>query len=79
MVDMALNEKMQRIIEYPELEGIHRDYRVQLLAPHRTTQKSNHISESIVQTLLELRHGVKVEIALWVGREGCMAVAIIET
>lgn len=30
------------------------DHQVQLLAPHRTTQISNFISESIVQMLLEL-------------------------
>ena len=30
--------------------------RVQLLAPHRTTQKSEHMSETVIQTLLELQH-----------------------
>ena len=35
-----------RIIEYPELEGTHKVY--------RTTQKPNHFSESVLQTLLEL-------------------------
>ena len=34
------------IIEYLELGRTHKDYWVQLLAPHRTTQKSDHISES---------------------------------
>ena len=29
-----------RIIEYPKLEGTHRDNQIQLLAPHRTTQKN---------------------------------------
>ena len=43
-----------RIIEYPKLEGTHKDHRVQLLAPHSTTQKSDHTTESVVQTLLEL-------------------------
>jgi len=43
-----------RIIEYPELEGIHKENRVQLLDPHGTTQKPNNISESFVQMLLKL-------------------------
>ena len=44
------------IIEYLELEGTIRIIEsVHLLAPHRTTQKSDHMSESIVQMLLELR------------------------
>jgi len=38
------------------LEGTHRDCGVQLRAPHRTTPKSDPMSESIVQTLLELWH-----------------------
>ena len=29
-----------RITEYPEMKGTHKDHQVQLLAPHRTTQKS---------------------------------------
>ena len=40
-----------RIIEYPELEATHKDHRIQLLVPHRTTQKSDHLSDCIVQTL----------------------------
>ena len=36
-----------RTIAYPELERTHKDHRDQLLATHRTTQKSDHISESI--------------------------------
>ena len=43
-----------RIVEYPELEGAHKDHVLQLLAPHRTTRNSYHISESVVQMLLEL-------------------------
>ena len=43
------------IIEYPELGGTHKDHQVQLLAPHRTTQKSDHMSESIVWMVFELR------------------------
>lgn len=43
-----------KITEYSELVGTHKDYHVQLLAPHRTTEKLNPMSESIVQTLTEL-------------------------
>lgn len=32
------------------------DHRVQLLASHKTTQKSDCMSKSVVQTLLELCH-----------------------
>lgn len=41
-----------RLIEYPKLERIHKDHLVQ--APQRTTQKLDLMSESVVQTLLEL-------------------------
>lgn len=41
------------IIEHPELKGPHRDRWVQLLA---TTQNPDPVSESSVQTPLELRH-----------------------
>lgn len=34
--------------EYPKLEKIHKDHRVQLLASHCTTQHSNPMSESVV-------------------------------
>lgn len=37
-----------RITEYPELKLTQNDYRVQALAPHRSTQKSDHTSENIV-------------------------------
>lgn len=40
-------------IEIPELERNHKDHRVQLLSPHRTTKNSSPISEHTVQTLLE--------------------------
>lgn len=40
-----------RIIEYLELEGTHKDHRAGVLAPHRTTQDSNPVSETDVQTL----------------------------
>ena len=43
-----------RIIEYPELEGAHKNHEVRLVAPHGTTQKSDHVSESSVEMLLEL-------------------------
>lgn len=41
----AMNKQVfgtRRIREHPELEGTHQDHRVQLLFPHRTTQKSVH-------------------------------------
>ena len=44
-----------RIIEYPELEGTHKDQRVQHLAPHRTTPSPNPMSESSVQMFHELQ------------------------
>jgi len=45
---------LQRIIEYPELEGT-LNHQVQIVAWHRTTQKSDHMAEIVVQTLLELQ------------------------
>jgi len=48
-------EVNHRIILYPVLETTHIHHWVQLLAPYRTTQNSNPVSESTVQTLLELR------------------------
>lgn len=41
------------IIKYPELEETHKDHQIQDLAPQRTTQNSNHMSESTVQMLLD--------------------------
>lgn len=38
---------------HPELEGICKDYWVQLPAPQKTTQKSDPMTESAVQMLLE--------------------------
>lgn len=43
-----------RIIERSELEGTNKDL-VQVLSPHRTTPRTNHVSEIIVQNLLELQ------------------------
>jgi len=40
--------------EYPELEGTHKDHQVQPFAPHRATQKSGHMTESIGQMHLKL-------------------------
>lgn len=37
-----------------QVKEIHKNLRVQLLAPHRTTQKTGHVSENIVQMFLEL-------------------------
>lgn len=47
---------IEEIIEYTKLEGTHMDHQIQLLATHRIPQKSHRMSESIVQTLLELQH-----------------------
>ena len=41
------------ITAYPKLEWTHKDYQAQSLTLHRTTQKSNPMSESAVQTLTE--------------------------
>ena len=43
-----------RIADYLTLEWTHKDRSVQLLAPHRATQKSDPLSENAVQMLLEL-------------------------
>lgn len=40
-----------RITAHPKYEGTFKDYGVQLQAPHRITQKSNHMYESVDQTL----------------------------
>jgi len=40
-------------MKYSELEGIHKDHQVQLLASHRTIQKSDCMWESAEQMLLE--------------------------
>ena len=52
------------IIEYPKLEGTHKAHRAQPLAPHRSTQKSDHMTESVVQMLLELQQLVAMTTAL---------------
>ena len=36
-----------RIIGHPELEGTHRDHQARLLAPHSTTKKTDHMSQSV--------------------------------
>lgn len=54
-----------RSTQYPECEGIHKDRRVQPLAPRRTTQNSNPMSENIVQTLLKLRQPGAVTARDW--------------
>lgn len=46
---------IHRIVEYLELEGSHKNHRVQLLAPHRDTQKSDHISEALSKCQLGSR------------------------
>ena len=43
-----------RVIEYPKLEGPHKDHKVQPLATQQGYPKSDHTSENFVQTLLEL-------------------------
>ena len=58
----------QRIIKYPELEGTHKGHRVQILAPYRTTQKVDHMSESmliiflIIKLLIKFLYNFKVMI-----------------
>lgn len=54
-----------RTTEYLKLEKTHEDHQVQLLLPHTTTQKSDHMSENVVQTLLELQQLCDVTTALW--------------
>jgi len=51
----GLQEEDHRITEYPRLERTHKDFQVQPLAPHSTTQNPNPVSENVVQTLLELQ------------------------
>ena len=59
-------ENNQGIIEHREVEGTHKDHQVQHLALHRTTQKSNCVSERDVQTFLELWSCEKdLEVTLW--------------
>lgn len=41
-------------MEYPTLEGTYKDHWVQFLGPQRTNQKSDHVTESTVQTFPEL-------------------------
>lgn len=41
--------------EYSELECIHKDHKVQLMSPHWTTPKLDHMSANIVEMLLELQ------------------------
>lgn len=47
----------QRIREYPELERTHKDYRVQLLAPHSSTQKFKGNSLEGCETYRAVRSG----------------------
>lgn len=49
------NQGKELVVEYPELEGTHKDLWVQLLALHRTTSDSSPMSENIVQTFLEFQ------------------------
>jgi len=42
------------LMEYPTLEGTYKDHWVQFLGPQRTNQKSDHVTESTVQTFPEL-------------------------
>lgn len=41
------------IIGYPKLRGIHSNHQLQLLATKRTTQKSNPMSEGIIQNFFQ--------------------------
>lgn len=58
----VLVHKNYRIMECLKLEEIHKDNQVQFLTPHKTTQNSSCISESITKRLLELS---AVTTALW--------------
>lgn len=49
------NIKSYKIMEHPNMEETPKNHWVQLLAPIRTTQKSYHMPESIIQKLLELQ------------------------
>lgn len=51
--NLTLNHRTTESENIPCWKGL-KDHRVQLLAPHRTTQYSNHTYESIIQVLLEL-------------------------
>uniref|UniRef100_A0A8B9U121 Regulatory factor X associated protein n=1 Tax=Anas zonorhyncha TaxID=75864 RepID=A0A8B9U121_9AVES len=53
LLEQVLNKK--RLVNYPKVEGTYKDNQVQHLSPQRTTQKSDHVSESLVQMLLELQ------------------------
>jgi len=53
-----------RIIECPELEGTHKAYQVQPLAPHRTSQNSNSMSESVVHMLPDFQQVAVLTTAL---------------
>lgn len=44
-----------RIIGYPKLEGNCKHHRVETMAPYRTTQNSNSMSENTVQIYPELQ------------------------
>lgn len=53
VVNPKVCELNHRITEYPELERIHKDHWVKLVAPHRATQNSNLMPERIAQMVLE--------------------------
>lgn len=44
-----------RNTEYPKFEKTNKEHQIQLTALHTITQKSEHVSESIAQILLELQ------------------------
>lgn len=56
-INMKINYSVvtNKIEEYPELKKNHKDHQDQPLAPQRTIQNSNFISENAVQMLLELQ------------------------
>ena len=52
--ELSFFQIQYRITEYPKLEETHNDHWVQPLDSQRTTQKSDHRTESIFQMLTEL-------------------------
>jgi len=56
---------LHRTTEYPKFEETPEDHWVWLPAPHRTTQNSNSVSKSLVQTIFELRQLGAMPLAFW--------------
>ena len=61
---MKLHTTNHRNLEYPEFERSHEAHQFQIRAPHRITKKSNLVSESIIEILLEIQQLEAVTTAL---------------